>query len=165
MAVAETAIALALILGVFMNLTSVLGVLLTVVIWSTAEGFGGPYQAGSTDIGAAVIYALVFAGLFLSSAGLYFGLDRPADAEARKAGRPGVGLVPDACRRGAGGVDRPPVALLIRCRSGRDLANCQVTSSRRNDSLHHQPGSLWVTQRTRLPGRQSAPCRSEAGAA
>ena len=75
-AVAETAIALALILGVFMNLTSVLGVLLTVVIWSTAEGFGGPYQAGSTDIGAAVIYALVFAGLFLSSAGLYFGLDR-----------------------------------------------------------------------------------------
>jgi len=75
-AVAETAIALALILGVFMNLTSVLGVLLTVVIWSTAEGFGGPYQAGSTDIGAAIIYALVFAGLFLSSAGLYYGLDR-----------------------------------------------------------------------------------------
>jgi len=75
-AVAETVIALALILGVFMNLTSVLGVLLAVVIWSTAEGFGGPYQAGSTDIGAAVIYALVFAGLFLSSAGLYVGLDR-----------------------------------------------------------------------------------------
>src|SRR5215467_15417990 len=75
-AAAETAIALALILGVFMNLTSVLGVLLTVVIWSTAEGFGGPYQAGSTDIGAAIIYALVFAGLFLSSAGLYYGLDR-----------------------------------------------------------------------------------------
>src|SRR5215472_18561982 len=75
-AVAETAIALALVLGVFINLTSVLGVLLTVVIWSTAEGFGGPYQAGSTDIGAAIIYALVFAGLFLSSAGLYYGLDR-----------------------------------------------------------------------------------------
>lgn len=75
-AAAETAIALALILGVFMNLTSVVGVLLTVVIWSTAEGFGGPYQAGSTDIGAAIIYALVFAGLFLSSAGLYYGIDR-----------------------------------------------------------------------------------------
>ena len=75
-AAAETAIALALILGVFMNLTSAVGVLLTVVIWSTAEGFGGPYQAGSTDIGAAIIYALVFAGLFLSSAGLYHGLDR-----------------------------------------------------------------------------------------
>lgn len=74
-AVAETAIALALILGVFINLTSVVGVLLTIVIWSTAEGFGGPYRAGSTDIGAAIIYALVFAGLFLSSAGLYYGLD------------------------------------------------------------------------------------------
>ena len=75
-AVAETAIALALILGVFTNLTSLIGVLLTIVIWSTAEGFGGPYQAGSTDIGAAIIYALVFAGLFLSSAGLSYGLDR-----------------------------------------------------------------------------------------
>jgi len=85
-AVAETAIALALILGVFMNLTSVLGVLLTVVIWSTAEGFGGPYQAGSTDIGAAIIYALVFAGLFLSSAGLYYGLDRQLTPKLGKLG-------------------------------------------------------------------------------
>ena len=85
-AVAETAIALALILGVFMNLTSALGVLLTVVIWSTAEGFGGPYQAGSTDIGAAIIYALVFAGLFLSSAGLYYGLDRQLTPKLGKLG-------------------------------------------------------------------------------
>lgn len=75
-AVGETAIALALILGVFTNLTSVIGTLLAVVIWSTAEGLGGPYQAGSTDIGASVIYVLVFAGLFLSSAGLYYGFDR-----------------------------------------------------------------------------------------
>src|SRR5262245_36438201 len=75
-AAGETAIAIALILGVFVNLTSVVGVLLTMVIWSTAEGFGGPYKAGSTDIGAAIIYPLVFAGLFLSSAGLYYGLDR-----------------------------------------------------------------------------------------
>jgi uncharacterized membrane protein YphA (DoxX/SURF4 family) len=75
-AIGETAIALALILGVFINLTSVIGTLLAIVIWSTAEGLGGPYKAGSTDIGAAVIYVLVFAGLFLSSAGLYLGLDR-----------------------------------------------------------------------------------------
>lgn len=75
-AVGETAIALALIVGAFTNLTAVVGVLLSVVIWSTAEGFGGPYRAGSTDIGAAIIYVLVFAGLFLSSAGLYLGLDR-----------------------------------------------------------------------------------------
>lgn len=75
-AVGETAIALALVLGVFSNLSYLVGIVLAVVIWSTAEGFGGPYQAGSTDIGAAVIYVLVFAGLFLSAAGLYLGLDR-----------------------------------------------------------------------------------------
>jgi thiosulfate dehydrogenase [quinone] large subunit len=75
-AVGETAIAIALIVGAFSNLTAVVGILLSVVIWTTAEGFGGPYVAGSTDIGAAIIYPLVFAGLFLSSAGLYYGVDR-----------------------------------------------------------------------------------------
>jgi uncharacterized membrane protein YphA (DoxX/SURF4 family) len=85
-AATETAIAIALVLGVFMNLTSLVGVLLTVVIWSTAEGFGGPYKAGSTDIGAAIIYALVFAGLFLSSAGLYYGFDRVLTPKLGKLG-------------------------------------------------------------------------------
>ena len=75
-AVGETAIAIALIVGAFTNLTTLVGVLLSVVIWTTAEGFGGPYHAGSTDVGAAIIYPLVFAGLFLSSAGLYYGIDR-----------------------------------------------------------------------------------------
>ncbi len=74
-AIAETAVALGLIFGVFSNLTNLGGMLLSLVIWSTAEGFGGPYTPGSTDIGSAVIYALVFAGLFLSNAGLIFGLD------------------------------------------------------------------------------------------
>jgi uncharacterized membrane protein YphA (DoxX/SURF4 family) len=73
---AETALAVGLILGVFSNLTYVGGILLSLLIWSTAEGFGGPYGAGSVDIGISIIYALVFAGLFLASAGLYFGLDR-----------------------------------------------------------------------------------------
>ncbi|HEV2028625.1 MAG TPA: hypothetical protein VGS16_08865 [Candidatus Dormibacteraeota bacterium] len=75
-AVAETAIAIALIVGAFTNLTFVVGIVLSVAIWTTAEGFGGPYGAGSTDIGAAIIYPLVFTGLFLSSAGLYYGVDR-----------------------------------------------------------------------------------------
>lgn len=74
-AAAETAVAIGLIFGVLSNLTYVGGLLLSVVIWSTAEGFGGPYQAGSTDIGAAIIYALVFIALFLASAGLFIGLD------------------------------------------------------------------------------------------
>ena len=75
-AIGETAVAVGLILGLLSNLTYLVGTALAFVIWSTAEGFGGPYQAGSTDIGAAVIYILVFAGLFLSSAGRHLGLDR-----------------------------------------------------------------------------------------
>jgi nitrite reductase (NO-forming) len=75
-AVGETAIALGLIIGVFSNLTNVGGALLALVIWSTAEGFGGPYQAGSTDVGAAIIYALVHAVLLLTRAGNSVGLDR-----------------------------------------------------------------------------------------
>lgn len=75
-AVAETAVAIGLIFGVFSNLTSIGGALLSFVIWSTAEGFGGPYVPGSVDIGSAIIYVLVFAVLFLANAGLVIGLDR-----------------------------------------------------------------------------------------
>ncbi|MCC4247242.1 hypothetical protein [Stappia indica] len=75
-ALSETALAVALILGLFSNLSYIGGALLAFVIWSTAEGFGGPYGAGSTDIGAAVIYILVFALLWQTRAGLYLGLDR-----------------------------------------------------------------------------------------
>jgi len=75
-AIGETAVAIGLLLGVFSNLTYVVGILLSVVIWTTAESFGGPYTAGSTDIGAAIIYVLVFAGLYLSQSGLIYGFDR-----------------------------------------------------------------------------------------
>jgi thiosulfate dehydrogenase (quinone) large subunit len=75
-AIGETAVAIGLIFGLLSNLTNIVGILLSVVIWATAEGFGGPYVAGSTDIGAAIIYVLVFAGLFLANAGLYYGVDR-----------------------------------------------------------------------------------------
>lgn len=73
---AETALAFALIFGVLSNLAYLGGTLLAIIIWSTAEGFGGPYVAGSTDIGAAIIYVFVFALLYLTHAGLQFGLDR-----------------------------------------------------------------------------------------
>ena len=75
-AVGETAVAIGLIFGLFSNLTYLAGSVLAFVIWSTAEGFGGPYKAGSTDIGAAVIYLLVFAGLYLAYAGRVFGIDK-----------------------------------------------------------------------------------------
>jgi uncharacterized membrane protein YphA (DoxX/SURF4 family) len=75
-ALAETALAISLIFGFLSNVGYAGGILLAFVIWSTAEGFGGPYMPGSTDIGAAIIYMLVFVALFLASAGLYWGVDR-----------------------------------------------------------------------------------------
>lgn len=73
----ETALAVCLILGVLSNLTCIVGFLLSLGIWSTAEGFGGPYKLGqSTDIGTALPYAILFAILFCISAGYYYGLDQ-----------------------------------------------------------------------------------------
>ena len=76
-ATTESAIALFLIFGVFSNLACILGILLSLGIWSVPEGFGGPYVAGqSTDIGTALPYALLFAVLLCLSAGRYYGLDQ-----------------------------------------------------------------------------------------
>ena len=74
-ALAETAIAIGLLFGLLSNLAYLGGGLMALVIWSTAEGFGGPYVAGTVDIGAAIIYVLVFFALFLTSAGLPWGVD------------------------------------------------------------------------------------------
>lgn len=72
---AETALALFLLLGAFSNLTCCIGFLLSLFIWSAPEGFGGPYTPGATDIGTGIIYALVFAGLFLVGGGLALSVD------------------------------------------------------------------------------------------
>ena len=75
-AVGETGIALGLLFGALSNLTCLAGILLSLGIWSTAQGFGRPYGPGSTDIAVSIIYVLVFTGLFLGNAGTMFGLDR-----------------------------------------------------------------------------------------
>ena len=74
-ALGETVIALALLLGVATRLTAVVGGILALIIWTTAEGFGGPYGAGATDVGAAIIYIGGFALLALTQAGYCCGLD------------------------------------------------------------------------------------------
>ena len=66
-AVIETLIAAALILGFARKLTYASASLFSLLIWATAEGFGGPYTSGAADIGTAVIYAVVFAGLMALS--------------------------------------------------------------------------------------------------
>jgi len=93
----ETAIAVFLIFGLFSNLTSIVGILLSLGIWSTAEGFGGPLIPGqSTDIGTAFPYAILFAVLFFLSAGRYYGVDQWLTA---KLGRLGF-LASGSFRRG-----------------------------------------------------------------
>ncbi|MHB8659589.1 MAG: hypothetical protein ACYC91_16890 [Solirubrobacteraceae bacterium] len=60
---ARRALALALIFGLARKYLYIIGALFSLTIWGTAEGFGGPYGPDSTDIGAAVMYAVVFMGL------------------------------------------------------------------------------------------------------
>ena len=56
----ETAIALGLLLGFARRITYFAGALFSLLIWSTAEGFGGPYTSGATNVGPALVYVLVF---------------------------------------------------------------------------------------------------------
>jgi uncharacterized membrane protein YphA (DoxX/SURF4 family) len=67
-AVVETLIALALIFGFARKTTYISAVAFSLLIWATAEGFGGPYTSGAADIGTAVIYAVVFLGLLALNA-------------------------------------------------------------------------------------------------
>jgi nitrite reductase (NO-forming) len=56
----ETAVAIGLLLGFARRITYFAGALFSLLIWSTAEGFGGPYTSGATNVGPALVYALVF---------------------------------------------------------------------------------------------------------
>ena len=73
-ALIETLIALALIFGVARKVTYMSAAVFSLLIWATAEGFGGPYTAGAADVGTALIYALVFLGLLALNA--YAGVSR-----------------------------------------------------------------------------------------
>jgi thiosulfate dehydrogenase (quinone) large subunit len=57
---AETGLALVLILGVARRAGYALGVVYSLLVWGVAEGFGGPYASGSTDVGTGIVYALLF---------------------------------------------------------------------------------------------------------
>lgn len=74
-ALGETAIAIGLLLGLLTEVTLLGGVLMILVIWSTAEGFGGPYVPGATDIGAGIIYVFVFIALWLGKSWRRYSLD------------------------------------------------------------------------------------------
>jgi nitrite reductase (NO-forming) len=75
-ATTETYLALALLTGFARKFTYSLGIMYGLFVWSVAEGFGGPYMPGTTtDVGAAIIYSLLFGALLLVDAGR-FSVDR-----------------------------------------------------------------------------------------
>lgn len=64
-ALVESALAISLLTGVLIDLAMPMGLLYSLLLWSTAEGMGGPYGAGFTGnkgdiLGTASIYAIVF---------------------------------------------------------------------------------------------------------
>jgi len=67
-AVLETLVALAVLFGFARKVSYIAAAGFSVVIWAVAEGFGGPYTSGASDIGTAIIYALVFMCLLTLSA-------------------------------------------------------------------------------------------------
>jgi len=75
MAVVETVIAAFILLGFLTKLTSIFGILFNLLVWTTAEGFGGIFLPGATDVGASPLYIAMFAGLIIVRAGMQNGLD------------------------------------------------------------------------------------------
>jgi uncharacterized membrane protein YphA (DoxX/SURF4 family) len=69
----ETYLAVALLSGFARKVTYSVGALYTALLWATAEGFGGPYIPGaSTDVGAAIVYTLLFLVLLVNDSGVGF---------------------------------------------------------------------------------------------
>jgi uncharacterized membrane protein YphA (DoxX/SURF4 family) len=63
--IAETSIALVLLLGVARRPGYLIGAGYMLMVWAVGEGFGGPYSSGATDVGTGVIYTLLFLFLFV----------------------------------------------------------------------------------------------------
>jgi uncharacterized membrane protein YphA (DoxX/SURF4 family) len=63
--VAETSLALVLLLGVARRPGYLFGAGYMLLVWAVGEGFGGPYTAGATDVGTGIIYTILFLVLFV----------------------------------------------------------------------------------------------------
>ncbi|MGH8289825.1 MAG: multicopper oxidase domain-containing protein, partial [Steroidobacteraceae bacterium] len=59
----ETLLAIALVLGIARKSLYFAGALFSLLVWSTAEGFGGPYAVGVANMGTGIVYVLVFIAL------------------------------------------------------------------------------------------------------
>lgn len=80
----ETLLALCFLLGLFTNMACIMGVGLSLGIWSVGEGFGGPYVMGhSTDIGTAFPYVILCGLLLCANARRYYALDTWLSARSK----------------------------------------------------------------------------------
>jgi nitrite reductase (NO-forming) len=61
----ELSLGCALVLGFLRKSAYLCGIMLSLMIWSIVEGFGGPYGPGSTDVGAAIMYAFIFVAIIV----------------------------------------------------------------------------------------------------
>ncbi|MBV9816932.1 MAG: hypothetical protein JOZ07_01120 [Solirubrobacterales bacterium] len=61
--IAESGLALVLLLGVARRVGYTAGTIYALLVWAVGEGFGGPYLSGSTDIGTGIIYTMLFLSL------------------------------------------------------------------------------------------------------
>ena len=61
----ELSLGCALVLGFLRKSAYLCGIMLSLMIWSIVEGFGGPYGPGSTDVGAAIMYAFIFFAIII----------------------------------------------------------------------------------------------------
>ena len=94
---AETSLALVLLLGVARRPGYLFGAGYMLLVWAVGEGFGGPYTAGATDVGTGIIYTILFLVLFVCAPTAdqeRFSLDRVLVARY-----PHWGLIADLGRR------------------------------------------------------------------
>src|SRR5215469_11311937 len=61
----ELSLGCALVLGFLRKSAYLCGIMLSLMIWSIVEGFGGPYGPGSTDVGTAIMYAFIFFAIII----------------------------------------------------------------------------------------------------
>lgn len=65
----ELLLGFVLVAGFLRKTSYIAGLSLSLMIWSIDEGYGGPYGPGSTDIGAAIMYAFIFVAIMIMEAG------------------------------------------------------------------------------------------------
>ncbi len=59
----ELALGFCLVTGFLRRPVYLLGLVLSLFLWTVPQGFGGPYGPGSTDMGTGILYAVIFIAL------------------------------------------------------------------------------------------------------